>query len=184
MTFLRLIRQLAIAAGLAAPASFFTGNASADWQGTAWNMTVEEADKNFRIPHHTLDRAERQGLLLSQDETPLGFTYATGFLDFGWGILRFHKEGKLSGIELKLKQPTQCDKLMEVLRRIYGKPAKDEALEFKNEKYNFGSVHKLTWYDEKNHNEVTVKYREYAPPIEPDCWLFYDPFIVPPPGSL
>ena len=38
---------LALVAGIAG----FSASASADWQGRVWGVSVEEADKAFRVPH-------------------------------------------------------------------------------------------------------------------------------------
>jgi len=160
------------AALLASCFVFASGSAFADWQGTVWNMSFEEADKSFRIPHH----------MRTPDDRRLWFTYTVNNLEFEWGALEFSADGKLFAIGMRLKEPTDCDQLMEVLRRIYGKPAKEEM----HERRPGALDNWMIWYDEKNHNEVKANYISYGGPpfLEPDCFLTYRPVVVPAPGSL
>jgi hypothetical protein len=154
----------------------FSGSASADWQGTVWNMTVEAADKNFRVPH----RAPTPREIYDWAERKLVFTYTAGDLNFDHGALLF-KDGKLDGISMRLREPLRhCNKLVEILRRTYGAPAKEAP-----DKLNPGSRHFITWYDEKTHNQIDLEYRMPNPlGFREFCLLSYEPFILPAPGSF
>jgi hypothetical protein len=138
-----------------------TQNASADWQGTVWGMSVEAADKSFRIEHSKtpldINACGRPGL------SCLYFNY-TATLEFtGW--LEFRHD-KLDAIHMKLEHSSQCDELMDALRRIHGKPAKESTRPF----------HEIMWYNEKRHNEVRVWYDTNAA-LGYDCNLLYTPLI-------
>ena len=95
----------------------FSDRASADWQGTVWGMSREEANKGLRIPH-------RDG----EEFNPYTYTnfdsYTTDDLTFSSGALVFLRD-RLARITMNLTNAGQCDSLLETLRRIYGKPASD-----------------------------------------------------------
>ena len=60
----RVVLWLALVTGILG----FSNSASADWQGTVWGMSFEEANKSFGIPHtnapHHLLREGDSGMLL------------------------------------------------------------------------------------------------------------------------
>jgi hypothetical protein len=155
----------------------FSNDAAADWQGTVWGMSPEEANKNFRIPHHP---------------PPIGLgtlmfdTYTAGNLDFIMGQLYFSEGNKLYEIAMQLKDPSRCDELIETLRQMYGKPAQDKV----EQKFStrtgqyLDTENHLTWYDKKNRNEISLRYLKWSGSIGPDCFLSYKLFIAPAPGSL
>jgi len=153
----------------------FSGTAFADWQGTVWNSAPAQADKDFRVPHRAATSAEHQNYF---NRALLAFdNYEVGDLTFS-GVLLFD-DGKLRGISMKLKQPWQCDKLISVLEARYGKPAKDKSVGEQPYPKRY-----VTWYDQKERNEVDVNYSKYPPDTDDDCYLQYEPFIVPSPGQL
>jgi len=150
--------------------------ASADWQGTVWNSSVEQADKDFRVPHRPPTSAEISNLsdAFGGGEIKFAFDYTTGDLAFHHGALLF-RDGKLHAISMRLIESAHCDKLIGILRRIYGPPAKEQE--------GPRSSQRITWYDEKNHNQVYLGYEKYTS-VDDYCYLRYEPFIVPAPGQL
>ena len=175
---------LTLTVTLAASVMFFPIVAFADWQGTIWGQSAPQADRNFQVPHRPPTSAEIQNWF---GEIKFAFEYSTSGLVFNKGALLF-EDGKLYAISMKLKEPDRCDQLIEILRRLYGRPAKEEAPQFKSTKdpsLDLGSAHWITWYDEKNHNEVHLTFRKYGEPsIEDDCVLQYKSFVMPSPGQL
>jgi hypothetical protein len=159
-----LVLRLALVAGMLG----FSQSACADWQGTVWGMSLEEANKNFRIPHSItpLDLPACDPRRLSC----LYFDY-TATLEFtGW--LEF-TDNKLAAIDMKLKDPSQCDELMDVLRQIHGTPAKERT---NTDRTGERPFHEITWYDAKNHNRIRVWYDSNAA-LGYYCNLRYTPFI-------
>jgi hypothetical protein len=146
----------------------FSNDAFADWQGTVWGMSVEEANKSFRIPHSITPQD------LPACDLPrlrcLYFNY-TAVLEFT-GLLEF-TDNKLDAIDMKLKDSSQCDELIDALRRIHGKPAKERT---NTDGTGERSIHEITWYDEKNHNRIRVWYDTNAGSGY-YCNLLYTPFI-------
>ena len=95
----------------------FSGNASADWQGTTWGMSPEEADKALRIPHYQFDQGKAGGKDLKFD------SYVTGDVSFKGGSLKF-SDGKLSEITMYLSDGG-CSDFVDVLTNTYGNPERD-----------------------------------------------------------
>ena len=169
--------KTSLTAALAAVLCVASGTARAGWQGATWNSSPEQANKEFRLPHRAPDtwwQFER-----------IAFDYALGDLEFDGALL--FKHNRLTWVDLYLKDPSKCEKLIEILRRIYGRPAKDEP-----DDYMWGepatihhSSHELIWYDQENSNEVYLNQQLYHDHrIEDDCHLHYMPFIIPKPGQL
>jgi len=131
-------------------------------------MSVEEADKSFRIPH-SITPLDLPACDVSRLRC-LYFNYTAG-LEFT-GLLEF-TDNKLNAIDMKLKDPYQCDELMDALRRIHGKPAKERTNKEGTDERPF---HEITWYDEKNHNRILVWYDTNVASGY-YCNLLYTPFI-------
>jgi hypothetical protein len=166
---------------LALAAACITSSSFADWQGTVWNSSPQQADKDFLVPHRAPNQEEFQNY---EGEAAIVFDdYRVGDLAFGKGHLDF-RDGKLHQIWMSLKDPSLCDKLIAVMQAEYGAPAKDETFPrpFPDEPPD----RFLTWYDIKNHNQVSLNNIKYpgALNFDDDCDLKYEPFIVPSPGQL
>jgi hypothetical protein len=156
-----------------------TGMALADWQGTVWNSSPEEADKAFLVPHRASTQTEFQNYF---GEAPIVFdAYQVGDLAFTKGHLNF-RDGRLYQIWMSLKDPRLCEKLIAVLKVTYGTPAKDETTLFPGDPPD----HDVSWYDQKQNNQVNVFYRRYPAALnyDDDCDLKYEPFVAPSPGQL
>jgi len=171
---------LKAAAALVLAILCLTGMALADWQGTVWNSSPEQADKAFLVPHRAPTQAEFQNYF---GEAPIVFDeYQVGDLAFHKGHLNF-RDGMLYQIWMSLKDPSLCEKLIAVLKVTYGTPAKDETRPlFPGNPPN----HDVTWYDQKQQNQVDVFYKKYPAALnfDDDCDLRYEPFVVPSPGQL
>jgi hypothetical protein len=147
----------------------FSDRASADWQGTVWGMTREEANKGFRIPH-------RDG----EEFNPYTYTnfdsYTTDDLTFGSGALVFLRD-RLARITMNLTNAGQCDSLLETLRRIYGKPASDG----KKPILGYFVEHIVTWDDAGNDNKITLKHYYISESV---CRVVFEPLEPSPPIKL
>jgi hypothetical protein len=170
--------KAAAASAFAVPC--LTGAALADWQGTVWNSSPEQADKAFLVPHRAPTQAEFQNYF---GEAPIVFDdYQVGDLAFHNGHLNF-QDGKLYEIWMSLKNPFKCEKLITVLQVTYGKPAEDETVSsFPGDPPD----HYVTWHDQTHNNEVKVINRRYPGALnyDDDSDLKYEPFVIPSPGQL
>jgi hypothetical protein len=148
--------------------SGFSGSASADWQGTTWGMSPEEADKALRIPHYQFDQGKAEGKNLKFD------SYVTGNVSFKEGSLRF-KDGKLSEITMYLSDG-RCGDLLDVLTRIYGKPGRDiRDTETSDETF----IRDIIWSDPKNNNQVDLNYFQVVKDHFDWCQLSYRALSTP-----
>jgi hypothetical protein len=67
----------------------FSASASADWQGTAWGMSSEDAAKSFRIPH----RKPRPEEVFDQKAKLVFDAFTTGNIVFEGGVLDLEDGG-------------------------------------------------------------------------------------------
>jgi len=153
----------------------FSRDTAADWQGTLWNSSPEQADQAFLVPHRNPTRLEFQNYF---GEARIVFDdYQIDDLAFHKGRLNF-QDGKLYQIWMELKEPQLCEKLITDLKLRYGTPIADRTFRlFPNNPPD----HSVTWYDQENHNQVDVFYRRYPAALNfnDDCELRYIPFVVP-----
>jgi hypothetical protein len=152
----------------------FSRDTAADWQGTLWNSSPEQADQAFLVPHRNPTRLEFQNYF---GEARIVFDdYQIDDLAFHKGRLNF-QDGKLYQIWMELKEPQLCEKLITDLKLRYGTPIADRTFRlFPNNPPD----HSVTWYDQENHNQVDVFYRRYPAALNfnDDCELRYIPFVV------
>jgi hypothetical protein len=170
-------RLLALVVSAIAPICL-SGTAFADWQGTVWNSTAQQADKEFHVPHRVPTQPEAQNWF---GAAAIVFdNYQMSDMGFQKGALLF-KDGKLSAIWMKLKEALLCEKLITTLQATYGNPAKDEKTLPPE-----SPDHYVTWYDQKNNNQINVIYRKYPSDLnlDDDCDLKYEPLVVPSPVQL
>ena len=147
----------------------YVGKALADWQGTVWGMSEEEANKAFLIPH---SYDPHEGSLMN---APIPFEYRTGNMFFPTAFLQFDHHGRLVEIEMALSTPEECGELINTYRSIYGDPVSDRKnLTFKRQ---------VTWHDPSHNNKIRVVSAHV-------CYVYYDPLkplkppIKPPPIKL
>jgi hypothetical protein len=152
----------------------FSRDTAADWQGTLWNSSPEQADQAFLVPHRNPTRLEFQNYF---GEARIVFDdYQIDDLAFHKGRLNF-QDGKLYQISMELKDPQLCEKLITDLKLRYGTPIADRTFRlFPNNPPD----HSASWYDQENHNQVDVFYRRYPAALNfnDDCELRYSPFVV------
>lgn len=154
----------------------FSDSASADWQGTVWGMSLEQAEKSFRIPHG------RGG----EDGEALVFDYATGNIAFENGVLHFNYRDWLDQISMSLVNAQECARLFDTYRRVYGRPVSDEM------KHDFdypngldaAVIRTATWHDPIRNNRIILTTKN-------GCWIYYSPLfpsrpsrLTPEPGGL
>jgi hypothetical protein len=143
----------------------FSGRASADWQGTVWGMSREEANQSFRIPH-------RDG----EEFNPYTYTdfdsYTTDSLIFSSGALVFLRD-RLARITMNLKNAGQCDSLLETLQHIYGKAVSDG----KKPILGYFVEHTVIWDDAGNDNKITLKHYYISESV---CRVVFEPLEPPP----
>jgi len=149
----------------------FSISASADWQGAAWGMSVEEVGKSFQVPH----RRPRAGEIFDRRGMLVFDGYTTGNIVFEGGVLDF-EDGGLVQIRMQLKWPDQCDSLSEALTRIHGKPVK-EATFGQSPKGGFWG-HNTEWIDEKRNNRIVL-----ANAWNFRCEIFYTRLNAAPPHN-
>ena len=148
--------------------------AHADWYGTTWNMSVEEADKSLLLPH----QVPAPSITQNPGAKKISTTYTFNGMELIWSILEFNAKGdRLSDVSLNLKNPEECDRAMETMNTAYGKPVREET----HSGYMNPVNRRMTWDDPKNHNEITVHYISWRS-LSPDCFIEYTPFPAPPPG--
>ena len=157
-----LVLFLALLAGIVG----FSGSAFADWQGTVWGMTAEEADKSFRIPHRKPVPWEGDSEKLEFDE------YTTGNIAFDHGYLAFEYD-RLVAWGMSLKDTGQCDSLFETYRSIYGNPASDD-------KDRSGRI--AIWHDASHNNQIFLQTTSQHDELL-TCSVIYMP-LNPPPTKL
>jgi hypothetical protein len=151
----------------------FSNSACADWQGTVWGMSVEEADKSFRIPHKKPVPWEGDSEKLEFDE------YTTGNIAFDRGYLAF-EHNRLVAWGMSLKNTGQCDGLFETYRSIYGSPVSDD-------KDRSGRI--AIWHDASHNNQIYLQ-ATYEHDELLTCNLIYMPLnplpvkLTPAPGGL
>jgi hypothetical protein len=161
-------KSVVVSLALMTGAPGFSGNASADWQGTTWGMSPEEADKALRIPHYQFDQGKPVGKDLKFD------SYVTGNVSFKGGGLKF-KDGKLSEIAMYLSDG-RCDDFLGVLTNIYGKPGRDiKDPEDSEETF----MRDIIWSDVKNNNQVSLNYFQVVKDHFEWCQLSYKPVSTP-----
>lgn len=152
----------------------FSESASADWQGTVWGMTFDEADKRFRIPH---GRGGQYGEVLV-------FSYVTGNLAFENGVLHFNYRDWLDQISMSLANPEECDKLFDTYRRVYGNPESDSKYDPDYPNDPDAYIRTATWDDPNHNNRIMLTTKD-------GCWVYYSSLpsprparLVPAPGGL
>jgi len=146
----------------------FCDSASAEWQGTVWGMSLEDAEKSFRIPHG------RGG----EDGEVLVFNYATGNLAFENGVLHFNYRDWLDQISMALVNPEECNKLFDTYRRLYGTPVSDKTDH--DSDYPTGPdgyVRTAIWHDPIRNNRILLTAKN-------GCWVYYSPLYRPRPARL
>jgi hypothetical protein len=149
----------------------FVGKASADWQGTVWGMSEEEANKAFRVPHNYDPHAG------SLANAPIPFEYRTGNIFFPTAFLQFDYHGRLVEIQMTLSTPEECGELINTYRSIYGEPVSDR------KKPTSAFRREVTWHDSSHNNKIRVVSAHV-------CSVYYDPLeplkppIKPPPIKL
>lgn len=152
----------------------FSRDTAADWQGTLWNSSPEQADQAFLVPHRNPTRLEFQNYF---GEARIVFDdYQIDDLAFHKGRLNF-QDGKLYQISMELREPVLCEKLITDLKLRYGTPIADRTFRLFP---NSPPDHSASWYDQENHNQVDVFYRRYPAALNfnDDCELRYIPFVV------
>ena len=164
-----------------------TTPASADWQGTVWGQTEQEVLQILQMPH--FPPPEEIKFSWFGYEAKIMFDYAVGDIVFkrDHNMFLFDQQGRLAAIVLKTEDPYKCDKLMDIMKRVYTfPPAKDEIvrLDVKTDDPNKGYMHSLLWYDDKNHNQVYVRFKHWGYGIEDDCNIEYTPYLIPRKGGL
>jgi hypothetical protein len=146
----------------------FSGNAFSDWQGTAWGMSPEEADKALRIPHYQFDQGKPGGKDLKFD------SYVTDDVSFKGGSLTF-KDGKLSEITMYLSDG-RCSDFVGVLTNTYGNPERD-VKDTKNVDDTF--IRDIIWNDVKSNNQINLNYLQVVKDYFQWCQLSYKPSSTP-----
>ena len=152
----------------------FSRDTAADWQGTLWNSSFEQADQAFLVPHRNPTRLEFQYYF---GEARIVFDdYQIDDLAFHKGHLNF-QDGKLYQIWMELKEARLCEKLIADLELKYGTPIADRTFRpFSDDPPD----HSVAWYDQDNHNQVAVFYRRYPAALNfnDHCELRYTPVVV------
>lgn len=150
---------------LMAAVTGLSGGASADWQGTKWGMSTNDADRSFRIPHKPNPNWVADDTFSTLDGK-FTFDYVTGNVAFKQGELVFDRDGRLYAIQMVLENAWQCDSLRETLRSIYGTVASDET---KQSMSDSGTWQSTVWYDKANNNKVTLGHYKWG------CRVYYEP---------
>ena len=159
----------------------FSESASADWQGTVWGMSMEEADKNFRVPH-------KKGVPWPRYSGALDFDYTTGNIVFERGQLHFDQYG-LTLITMSLRNREQCDSLFDTYHKIYGNPDPvfgDIKVPYNAPSYDLPEYYmrSATWHDESHNNLIRLIYNHGPIELERGCFVYYSALHQPPPPKL
>jgi hypothetical protein len=160
-------KSVALSLNLATAILGFSDGASADWQGTVWGMTFDEADKSFRVPH---GRGGQYGEVLV-------FNYATGNIAFENGVLHFNYRDWLDQISMSLVNSEECDKLFDTYRSVYGNPVSDKKYDPDYPNVPDAYVRTAIWHDPSHNNRIMLTTKD-------GCWVYYSPLPNPRPAKL